>query len=932
MALRLMDHILCRTPVFSRDAAFNENWGGLKQLIREASPSLYEIIANSDYDDPVCTTGKVWFSLWKYFNRAKFRPAPFGGFAAITLLDQFAGDLPLTLDSKIILHELIDWQEKDAILFASTPAAFQANSSVYTVGNEIRYIRFKEDQFEIYSVEAFPELEAVADCCRIQANRRDIEEMLAKRFGLSTSMANRLILQLVDLQLLFPETHPNITGTDYFERINAKLISGSRKYAITERRRISGQLDRHRLKHLPDLIDFLANELPEEMNPALTGFLQAFVKRFDQNAIPLALALDPETGVDYGGFASHAENDVLATFAFGNEKEKEQESWPFTALHKFLLKRIMGGQTIRLEEFSTPAKKGKLLLPNSLNIVLHFSGCNAVIENAGGCSANMLLGRFTMGSESIENACLKVASLEQEANPHVLFFDVAYQAEKRVDNVNRRKHLYAAELPILSWSTHSSPIHFDDILVMVRNDEVLLWSKKLNKRLIPRIASAYNYTRSDLAVYRFLCDLQHQNIRSDLNFNLARFFPEMSHYPRVVYKDIIVFPARWLIPAAIADRSRFASKGELADWLQREGIDFLFRAGHADQTLIFDPKSEADMNAFLLFLKQHPKQAIYISEALAEPDNLVQDENGRAYISQFIVPYYHGDTIYRSYDFYGFEQFSKPFVNRRFPGSDWLYFEIYCHPMRSDQLLLGKILTFVKASKSKVNKWFFIRYADPHPHIRLRLQLKDPGLAHSLTAELNTLMASECAAGLVSDIQIKTYVRETERYGTGRIDLAEHFFFLDSKLALSTLNRAKTDLRQYSLVLANMDRLTALFLPDISERIDFVRAIASNFTSELGISQENFKVLNQNFKSLEQDPTRGDKLLKSKYSRYEKVFLKLISQCKHKTERNNLAADLIHMHVNRNFHSAQRLHEATLFHYLLKMLTTRRALSAYQSE
>src|SRR6185312_2270128 len=272
MALRLMGHILCRTPVFSRDAVISENWVELKELIREASPSLYEIVADRDYDDAVCTTGKVWFSLWKYFNRAKFRPAPFGGFAAITLLDQTGGDLSLTLDSKLIPHELTDWQEKDAMLFPSEPAMFQINASVYTVGNEIRYIRFKDDQFEIYSVEAFPELQAVVDCCRVKANRRDIEEALA-RFGRSASVASRLILQLVDLQLLFPETHPNITGSDYFERIDAKRISGFRKYTITERRRISGQLDVHLLKNLPDLVYLLANELPEETNTALSGFL-----------------------------------------------------------------------------------------------------------------------------------------------------------------------------------------------------------------------------------------------------------------------------------------------------------------------------------------------------------------------------------------------------------------------------------------------------------------------------------------------------------------------------------------------------------------------------------------------------------------------------------------------------------------------------------
>lgn len=927
MALRLMDHILCRTPVFSRDAAFNENWPVFKQLIREASPSLYEIIADSEYDDVICTTGKVWFSLWKYFNRTKFRPAPFGGFAAITLLDQFDGDLPLMLDSKLTLNELIDWQEKDAIVFPSSPAAFQANSSIYIVGGEIRYIRFKDDRFEINSVEFFPELEAVIDCCRATANRADIAGMLARRFKKSNGEANRLILQMVNLQLLFSETHPNITGADYFERMGARATVGYRKYLIAERRRISGRLDQARLKHLPNLVNFLANELPHDKNPILTGFLHAFIKKFDQNTVPLALALDPETGIDYGGFAGDIENDAEATFAFGNEEEIQQEPWPFTALHKFLLKSVAYGQTIRLEEFSGPVKEQKLPLPNSLNIVLHFNGCNAVVENAGGCTANMLPGRFTMGSKAVEDACLKVALLEQEANPHVLFFDIAYQAEKSVDNVNRRKHLYAAELPILSWSTHPASIHFDDIFVMVRNNEVVLWSKKLNKRLVPRIPSAYNYTRSDLAVYRFLCDLQYQNILSDLNFNLARFFPEMAHYPRVVYKDIIVSPARWLVPAALTGRDKPANKNELAIWLHKEGIDFLFRAGHTDQTLIFDPKSAADMDAFLLFLRQYSKQAVYISEALIEPDNLVQDENGHPYISQFIVPYCHSEAIYRSYNFHSSDHYCKPFANFRFPGSDWLYFEIYCHPVRSDQLLSGKILAFIKASKTKVIKWFFIRYADPKPHIRLRLQLKNPELAQALTTELNILLSPECTTGLISDIQIKTYVRETERYGIGRMNLAEHFFFLDSKMVLASLSRAKTPIQRYSAVLAIMDRLIAIFLPDISKRIEFIGAIASNFTSEFAISQENFKVLNRNFKSLEL-AKKDEETLNPKYSRYEKVFLKLISQCNGNAEQNKMAADLIHMHINRSFHSAQRLHEATLFHYLLKKLTMRRALSA----
>ncbi len=103
------------------------------------------------------------------------------------------------------------------------------------------------------------------------------------------------------------------------------------------------------------------------------------------------------------------------------------------------------------------------------------------------------------------------------------FFDIAYQAEKKVDNVNRRKQLYPYELPILTWSESDNPLDLNDLLVTIEQQEVVLKSKKLDKRLLPRIASAYNYTRSDLAVYRFLCDIQSQGILTNLSFKLRDF-------------------------------------------------------------------------------------------------------------------------------------------------------------------------------------------------------------------------------------------------------------------------------------------------------------------------------------------------------------------------------------------------------------------------
>ncbi len=77
--------------------------------------------------------------------------------------------------------------------------------------------------------------------------------------------------------------------------------------------------------------------------------------------------------------------------------------------------------------------------------------------------------------------------------------------------------------------------------------------------------SAYNYSRSNLPVFRFLCDLQHHKIKSNLNFDIRESFPNLIRYPRVVYKDIIVSRAMWLVPAGIIKTEK-NMQNDLIDW------------------------------------------------------------------------------------------------------------------------------------------------------------------------------------------------------------------------------------------------------------------------------------------------------------------------------------------------------------------------------
>jgi len=55
-------------------------------------------------------------------------------------------------------------------------------------------------------------------------------------------------------------------------------------------------------------------------------------------------------------------------------------------------------------------------------VLLHYWNGTPVIESAGGCTANTLLGRFTTAVDGVYRLAKEIAGIEESANPGVLFF------------------------------------------------------------------------------------------------------------------------------------------------------------------------------------------------------------------------------------------------------------------------------------------------------------------------------------------------------------------------------------------------------------------------------------------------------------------------------------------------------------------------------
>lgn len=933
--LHLLNTCICRTPVFSPLDQLENKWDELKELIKFSSPTFYQLIANCTMDDLGTLSPKIHYTIWKYFNRARYRSTPFGKLAAISLIQiSAAPETPVILEDTFSVHEFIDWKDVCQRSLAHNTNVTKArwlvaNSTIYTVETNIRYIRRNKDFFELAVIAGFIEMFTVLTICRKKITREALFKKMTEELGMKAPEIKQLLSQMLALQLLFSENEVNITGEDYAKRIGLKSTNVSSNYIISERRLVSGTIAGKEMKEIPQLIKFLAKHVPDTENKDLSNFRKAFLQKFDHRLIPLMTALDLELGVGYGNFGKQqVPYDLIDQLDISRASEKKQQHIPYTELHRFLIDKLMSGSPIRLEEFTTAQQSSNLPLPNTFNVLLHFYDKHSVIENMGGCTASALLGRFTMASHELENFALQITDSEQQANPGILFFDVAYHLENEVDNVNRRKQLYPYELPLMCWSCSSEPLFLEDIWVTVRGAEIILWSKAYNKRMVPRIPSAYNYSRSDFGLFRFLCDLQHQHIKSDLNFQLPFIFPELDYYPRVCFKNVIVSPASWKLPdsllRSIQTKTKPLARELLNEWLDHKGINHPFTAGHSDQKLYFNPAEEADMDAFLSYCRQYGYKPVNISEALISDHDVKTNKSGKKHMAQFVASYGHGHRIYESPNLElpanGFHQSSiVP------PGNDWLYFEIYCHPVRANEILLNEIRPLLVEIKMQIDKWFFIRYDDPMPHIRLRLHLRNPIEGYPIMGKIRSRMEPYLKTGLIADLQVKTYFRETWRYGDKRIGLTENLFFQDSKYVMGLLSQSKNLDSCYSSTLLMMSVIAALVFNESEEQFNFAKSMADGFSQELGMRRASFKLLNQRFEALKRDHLAETKILAFRLSgQLLSAYSRLFGKCNDLTDRRKLLADVFHMHINRLFTSDQRRHEGILYQYLVKFMLRQR--------
>ncbi|MFN0290153.1 lantibiotic dehydratase [Pedobacter helvus] len=926
--------LILRLPQFPMKTKLTDVWNELKSSIRNASPEFYDLIKETAANDIPNLPERTQITIFKYFNRAKFRCTPFGTFSSFGVVMCMPASEPLIVSDEKTAHALTDWPN-----FDQSPYSFEdlidknsrlfANSSYYKIGNAIRYIKRKDETFELAEVDYDPMIVAVLNLCRKPVT---ISELL-KTASTKTKRRARyeLLEDMIICGLLITELDPNIIGEDYFKRINLNLNISEQKYLLSEQKIIQGNFPQKLLQHIPQLLELLKNTLPlTPDSDDLIDFTKKFTKHFDRANIPLMTALDPELGIGYGNLhLSKNTGSLVGEIIAKSQAEKSDRLKELKAiLNDHCSFKV--GECIRIDDLlkSKNSSANDKPLPNSCSMMIRAVDENIIVERIGGNTFNQLAGRFSFVSSDVKHLCSSITEIEEQANQNVVFFDLAYHAEKKVDNVNRRSRIYQQELNLLNYSELDEPLTLDDLYISVSGDKIVLRSKRLGKRVIPRMASAYNYQRSELPVFRFLYDLSYHGIWSDLTFDPLLIFPKKKYYPRFQFRNIILSPAKLkIINADIQEKNTAQQLEKIKELLCLYQLGDYVRLVRGDEYLVFNINFSEELQLLLQEIKKNGE--VYVEEFLMPDNPTAMDKNGAAFNNQFVVPLVHHKEIYFSSA--AMEEDTENTQRKFLPGNRWLSFEIYSHTGRADEILLGPLTEILLKFRDYILCWFFIRYNENGDHLRFRIEVNDDQFNEPIFKAIRISLQPFLNAGLISDLTIKTYIREIERYDIAKIDYVEQHFKKDSEFVVKRLQEKISERQKYVHCLQLFLGIKSSGLIKTSRYDSWINNIAEHFGKEFQMDKTKYKNINSYYKETKFENLVRERSHFNEFQDFLDSFILTLSKCPEQ-RRAPLFTDLMHMHINRLFDSHQRVHEMIIYNLLSAIIKTATSLANKASQ
>ena len=688
----------------------------------------------------------------------------------------------------------------------------------------------------------------------------------------------------------------------------------------------------------------------------LEDFRNAFRDRYEDREVPLTEVLDEEVGIGFRSALApgNETSPLLAGIQF--PRRPVDRTVPVTATTQLVERRLVETLAAGLDEMELTSddiagaiRPQTRHLPDAFEVMCRIlpsaegsdARPNVMVDWMSGPSGARLLGRFCHADAELRRQVVQHLTDEEALQPESTFFEIVHLPEGRIGNVIARPVLRRYELAYLgrSGAERDRQLSLGDLFVSMQGERIVLRSRSLGREVIPRLTTAHNTERRTVGVYRFLAALQGQGVSPWLTWSWGAS-EHLPFLPRVRCGRAVLAVRTW---NAVKKDIRFFSDGDsvrrfqrVQTWRRERGLPRHVGLVDGDNVLPVDFDNCASVDAFVDLVAKRTQ--LQLREMLPDPSRLaVTGPEGR-FCHEIIVPFVRksrrenvqSTPAWVTASASGNGSSGAPFVARqRPPGSDWLYVKVYCGPATADRVLLQVIAPLVDefVPNEDVKSWFFVRYADPATHLRVRFQGESTTLVAHVLPAFEARLRPHLESGLVWRMQVDTYERELRRYGgPWGMELCESLFHADSDAVLDIVRGLDGDATaemRWHLALRGVDRILEDFELDLPRKFALMHESAKFAALEFGLAGAyKERVLDKYRKerqSIERVLTGFGDAFRSRSERWRPIATRLgqlSADGKLPIPVHEIVRSLVHMHTNRMLRASNRAQETILYQFL----------------
>lgn len=450
--------------------------------------------------------------------------------------------------------------------------------------------------------------------------------------------------ELIDSQVLVPETVPTLTGADPGEQLLATCGEHPALQSMGDRLRRDGPFQTDlirpgRCELGPGVAEEIQRILPlldrfprPPQKQSLDRFRDALVERYGEHReVPLTTVFDPEAGLDFGPTPGHTARRIPP---------------PGWLVERVRTARDRNDFEIVVEEgdLGDPDAEHPLPpLPDAFQVMASVATGSPEALDRGdfrlwfrglsGPSGACLLGPLCHADETLRRHVEAHLRQEESLDPEAIFAEIVHWPEGRSAASATRPRLRPYEIPVFSHASvdedHQIPL--DDLLVRVAADgRIVLRSARLGRRVEPRLSAPHYFGGSPHAVYRFLGAVQSQGVLGGWSWTWGSLATE-DFLPRVRMGRVVWAPAQWRIPAseigALANPS-YRTERRLPRWVVRADLAMSppldLEDSEALETLLADVRRDVPLG---------------LVEMFPGPDELLVRTVDGCYANSLIVPF-----------------------------------------------------------------------------------------------------------------------------------------------------------------------------------------------------------------------------------------------------------------------------------------------------